>query len=277
MASIAAASGVSFVWSSLRYTVFGSIHFDWNFVNWVLSWRWQSWLSFWSVVMIGVIFKGTVDTVERREKIIREVEKESLDLDAKLAETASLLEEAKKQSAELQKQLSEARSLCVSLQKQKESLQATLPKVPNLSISLRTEQTTKAIVMDKSQFDYQKVLVHPSIMTLLIYSHGSNPVVLSNYKLWKLHAVEKTKEEKVHNVAKPGDPVRVDITNNLLEIIAGTKNPTWTDLPGTYQIRICVAYSDGTSTRDADPHDFKIICKQVGGTALHMEAEEIHS
>lgn len=120
MASVAAVSGFSFA----------SVHFNWNIVNWILSWHWQSWLTFWFGVMIAVIFKGTVDAIHRCEVLIAAADQHQRALEENVRQLSDSIEAEKRSTQALQAELANIQSSFTHLQEEKQKLETKLPSIP---------------------------------------------------------------------------------------------------------------------------------------------------
>lgn len=175
MGFIAAVSALSTFWSSLRYTLLANLHFNSKILQWVLSWHWQTWVAFWSVVWIGVILKGTVDAIHQREEKINGSEQHSLELEEKLQQVTSILESTAEKTQQQEAALAELRSSYDKLQLVKQKLKTQLDKAAGLSLSLKTEGHRKRLLMTTQQSsENQLIHAQASELTLVIYNHGKN-------------------------------------------------------------------------------------------------------
>jgi hypothetical protein len=147
--------------------------------------------------------------------------------------------------------------------------------VVRLSVSIRTEKTIKVIPMRLSESGGQSVIAHVSNLTLLVYNHRQEPVVLRACKLWKLHATEGPLEVPIHEVVTSDAPKSADIVEPLLQTLFPRQNLNFSSLAGRCQIRLVLAYSEGGAPKDDSPRDFEIICKQIGGATVLITAAEI--
>jgi len=278
VASVAAVSGVSFFWSSLRYTLFASVHFNLSTLNWVLSWHWQSWLAFWSFVMTMVIFKGTVDAIHRREEKISALDQHSLNLREKLQQATTSLESGQEKTRQLEAGLEGIRSSYNQLQTVNRALKAQLDRAAGLSLSLKTEGYRKRIWIATHQ-SLESAPIHALVsdLTLTIYNHGEKPVRLHGCKIWKLHATEQIQELPIETLSTPQEPTNISVTDCILRILSRSERPYFKGLPGKCTIRISVSYfRHAEACADEKSQDFELVCVQQGGaTTLRIEATEI--
>jgi hypothetical protein len=275
---IAAVSALSTFWSSLRYTLLADMHFNWKVLQWVLSWHWQTWVAFWSVVWIGIIFKGTVDAIHRREILIATANERSLKLEERLQQATSSLESAAEKIQQHEAALSELRSSCEQLQLVSKELRTQLDKAAGLSLSLKAGENRRRVWMTvHGPSESQPIHALISDLTLLIYNHGEKPVRLHGCKIWKLHATEKTQELLIETLSTPQAPTAIDVMDPILRLISGSDRPYFNGLPGKCTVRITVKYfRHAEASEDEKSQDFEIVCVQQGGpTVLRIEVTEV--
>ena len=254
----------TFLWLIGR-TVLSAWHPKFKFLDWVVSWHWQTWVALWSGVWIVVILKGTVAAVRRSEILIAAGVNDRKRLEEQLQESNTLLDSCKSTILQMESEISQIKGLKAQLESENQTLRAKQEVPLSFSVARQAVSPTSNVLTAHYEEEGQpkaRSLRLPQRIVLTVKKHGSAIVEMT--KLW----VESPATSPAPDVGFPchetvaEDPTTLDITNQILTLITKPQRPKTLRLEAlrslTTTFRISLEYTSGSSTARCDPQSYNV-------------------
>ena len=246
------------LFSAYRYTVFANLTFKWKIIEWVFSWRWQTWLALWSLVWIIVILQGAVSAVRSRECNINT-------LKGKQGTLASEKTTAEAHSAELEQALETLTAQHRDLQVEYEAAKCELEKLrePPASFSLGTlPDGDPLIVLDEEHGQPRTRRVRAQAVVATIKKHTPPIIEITDVLLQSPHDSPAQNREFARYCPLTGEAGQIDVTQFILQTLSDSNNVMLESVRArSATLRIGFRYSSASRSDALGPQHYKINTK----------------
>ena len=244
---IAGLSTLSTFASLLKSIILGGLKVNWKFVEWVLSWHWQTWVALWSLVWIIVILQGVVKAVQRRAVKVAKQDRDRIGLEEKLREV-------KAASVGEHDELERARQ---TLNRQAAEIEALKGEIARRAtkfsfwLQLDSDKTATTIILPFSdRSPGSSVHVDIPCVNVVIWNEGESPFRTLGFRLEKEGQPTVRVDQPIGVPA--GRQVSLDATKALLRVLSGGSLDL-SRIQGTHAGMATLEYEQDNQSRESPP------------------------